>query len=300
MSARLDELRRAQPKSRFMRASLWALAALTAYAWLSGTVEVGELFTERRLTNLRRFLTVDVVPQPARDGVWVWSDIFAWVRDVLDARGWAATLATLSISVVAIVLAGAMSWLLAPLAASNLATRRPFDADPGQERATWRALRFVVRGVMIVSRAVPEYVVAFLLLAVLGPDNAWPAILALAIHNGGILGRLGAETIENLEPGPLRSLSAIGAPRRAILATGVFPLALGRYLLFFFYRFETCVREATVLGMLGVVSLGYWIQDARAKQYYDEMLLFVALGALIVLVADLVSALARRHVRGAS
>ena len=60
---------------------------------------------------------------------------------------------------------------------------------------------------------------------------------------------------------------------------------------------ETCVREATVLGMLGVVSLGYWIQDARAKQYYDEMILLVAVGAAIVLVADLASALARRYVR---
>jgi ABC-type nitrate/sulfonate/bicarbonate transport system permease component len=50
--------------------------------------------------------------------------------------------------------------------------------------------------------------------------------------------------------------------------------------------------------MLGVVSLGYWIQDARAKLYYDEMLLLVAVGAAIVLAADAASALARRHVRG--
>ena len=54
---------------------------------------------------------------------------------------------------------------------------------------------------------------------------------------------------------------------------------------------------ATVLGMLGVVSLGYWIQDARSKHYYDEMLFFVALGALIVLAGDLVSALSRAALR---
>ena len=56
----------------------------------------------------------------------------------------------------------------------------------------------------------------------------WPAVLALAVHNGGILGRLGAETIENLDPGPLRSLRVIGAPRRSVLAAAVFPLGLGR------------------------------------------------------------------------
>jgi len=55
-----------------------------------------------------------------------------------------------------------------------------------------------------------------------------------------------------------------------------------------------------VLGMLEIVSLGYWIQDARAKQYYDEMLLLVAVGACIVLAADLASALARRFLRRSS
>jgi phosphonate transport system permease protein len=143
----------------------------------------------------------------------------------------------------------------------------------------------------------PEYVLAFLFLAILGPDTAWPAIAALALHNGGILGRLEAETIENLDPRPLRALHAIGASRTEIFIAGVFPQAMGRYLLYFFYRFETCVREATVLGMLGVVSLGFYIQEARAKLYYDEMLLLIGLGALIVLASDLASSLARRYLR---
>jgi phosphonate transport system permease protein len=68
-------------------------------------------------------------------------------------------------------------------------------------------------------------------------------------------------------------------------------------LLYVFYRFETCVREATVLGMLGVVSLGYWIEDARTKQYYDEMAFYLLFGGALVLVVDLLSALARRIVR---
>mgnify|MGYP001200624316 CR=1 FL=1 len=111
---------------------------------------------------------------------------------------------------------------------------------------------------------------------------------------------LGAETIENLEPAPLRTLTALGAPRRSVLIAGVFPIALGRYLLYFFYRFETCVREATVLGMLGVVSLGYYIQQARGKMYYDEMLLLILLGAGIVIASDLLSAVARRYLRRAA
>ena len=85
-----------------------------------------------------------------------------------------------------------------------------------------------------------------------------------------------------------------------MLIAGVFPIALGRYLLYFFYRFETCIREATVLGMLGVVSLGFYISDARSKMYYDEMLFLVLLGAGIVLLSDLLSATARRYLRASA
>ena len=299
MSRRLDELIRSRPRDRFLTGSLCALAFLAVFSWCSGTIEVGALFTARRLENLKRFLTRDIVPEPMRAANWQWEEFGAWIREVLATRGLDATVSTLSISIVAIVFAGAGSWLLAPFAARNLATYRPFASSTSKDRFGWHALRWLTRAVMLLARSIPEYIIAFLLLAVLGPENAWPAILALALHNGAILGRLGAETIENLEPGPLRAMNAIGAPRRAIAVAGIFPLSLGRYLLFFFYRFETCVREATVLGMLGVVSLGYWIQDARAKLYYDEMLVLVGLGVVIVLVSDLLSALARRHLRRA-
>ena len=76
-------------------------------------------------------------------------------------------------------------------------------------------------------------------------------------------------------------------------------LSLNRFLLYLCYRWETCVREATVLGMLGMLSLGFWIQDARARNQYDNMVLAMACGALLVVVGDLVSALVREVVRRA-
>lgn len=136
-------------------------------------------------------------------------------------------------------------------------------------------------------------------MAVLGP-TAWPVVLALALHNAGILSKLTAEAVENLEPEPLAALRGLGASRPQIAVAGIYPLVLPRFLLFFFYRWETCVREATVLGMLGIVSLGYWVIDARARQNYDEMFFFVLIGAAIVLAGDLVSALARALVRRAA
>jgi phosphonate transport system permease protein len=304
----VDELRARAPRSRLLRASLVALALLAAYAWLSGDVAWDDLFSARRAQNLQRFLTVDVRPYPLRGGPLTWDGWWAWAGKLLSERGLAGALTTLEMSVLAITLAGLTALVWTALAARNLATARPFEEGlaarpdaggrPRPRGRRWRLVTGAVRGFLIFLRAIPEYVWAYLLLAMLGA-SVWPAVLALAIHNSGILGKLGAETVENLDPRPLRALRQLGASRWQIAAAAVWPASLSRFLLYFFYRFETCVREATVLGLLGVVSLGYWIQDARSKQFYDEMVFFVALGAALVLAADLASAAVRRVVRAA-
>ncbi len=300
--AEIRRLHRLRPRSRFLGVSLLTLGGLAAYAWSSGTFAPEDLFSPRRRANLERFLTLDVVPFPARGegfapGLW-----WRWAAERFAERGFEAVLITLWIAVLAIALASLGALLLAPFATRTLASRDPYllgetgASAPG--RAARRAGVFAARGLLVLARSLPEYVLAFLLLAVLGP-GAWPAILALALHNAGILGRLGAEVAENLEPGPSRALAQAGASRGVLWSLGALPQGLGRLLLYAFYRFETCVREATVLGMLGVVSLGYWIGEARAAMHYDELLFYVALGAGLVLLADLASSWARRLVRRA-
>jgi phosphonate transport system permease protein len=297
---------RERPKSRLLQASSVLLILLVAYSWSSGDLALGELFRARRFENLARFLSTELVPFALRGRPFDLAEWLAWARATLsdpDRRPIAATGTTLAISVLAISLAGLLGIAIAPFAARNLATREPFE-PPAEGRASdrgrgWRILTATVRGFSVFLRAIPEYVWAFLLLAMLGA-SAWPAVLALAIHNAGILGKLGGETVENLDHRPLLALRLAGASRAQIAEAAVWPLSASRYLLYFFYRFETCVREATVLGMLGVASLGYWIQDARSKHFYDELVLFVGLGALIVLAGDLLSALARALLRRAA
>lgn len=303
MSPRAEQVRRlwrSRPRSRFLRLSLLVLGLFVLASWWM-VVEPAELHPGRRLENLRRFLARDALPQPLREGATGAQALLEWIRGQLAGGALEALAATLWISVAAIVLAAGVGLLLAPLGAGALVGCEPFDlrgdgGRPCRGPRAWTAR--ATRLVCVLLRAVPEYVWAFLLLALL-PPGAWPAVLALALHNAGILGRLGADTVDNLERAPLRSLRMLGARRRDLYLFGVLPMALPRFLLFFFYRFETCVREATVLGMLGIASLGYSIAEARARQRYDEMLLLVALGAGIVLLADLVSLLARRTVRRA-
>ena len=299
---RIQALWRGRPRSRFARLSGWVAVALVAAAWSSGEIALGDLFTARRRANLEHFLTHESIPRPLRGRDFDGGTLTEWLAELLAHRGLHASLATLAIAVLAIALAGAFAALAAPWATRTLAKPEPYVHAARQRpiaSALWSALRGVLRSVFVLMRAIPEYVWAFLLLAALGP-NAWPAVLALAVHNAGILGRLGSETLENLDARPLTALRALGASRAQISWAALRPLAFPRALIYFFYRFESCVREATVLGMLGVASLGYWIQDARTRGRYDELLVFVALGSLLILIADATSQVVRRALERSS
>ena len=282
--------------------SLTLMGVLIVAAWVFGDFLSPDLLSARRWDNVERFLG-ELRPYPLQGVAFEWSVAIDWAWDILGDRGWTALVQTLAMSVVAIVLAGIMGWLLALPAARNVSTEEPFvpngGGDAGWRAASWAVLVGATRIVLIFLRAVPEYVWAFLLLALFGP-TAWPAVLALALHNAGILGKLSAEVVEDLPPAPMQALRGAGATRLQISGAAILPLALPRLLLFFFYRWETCVREATVLGMLGIVSLGYWIQDARARNFYDEMFFLVLLAAVVVIIGDFVSSLARTAVRRAS
>ena len=143
MTDRLKGLYKSRPKNRFLRGSVLSLALFTLFTWSSGTITPGDFFTSRRLENLDRFLTHDIVPFPLREGGFELSALWSWAWEILSDRGLDAALSTLAISVLAIVLALLLSFVFAPLAAANLSTRRPFDATPGSDRLGWRALRHV-------------------------------------------------------------------------------------------------------------------------------------------------------------
>lgn len=299
--AEIRRLRRMRPRNRFVHWSLAALFGLSLGSWIFGNFGLSGWIASERLRNLERFAG-ELRPYPLQGRAWDTGIALEWASGLMASRGWEAAAATLAISVAAIALAAVLGTFLSLPAARTLISPEPFL--PGPRRASMparllsTAVLVLTRFVLTFLRSIPEYVWAFLLLAMLGP-TAWPAVLALALHNAGILGKLNAEVIENLERPVFESLRALGAGRAQIVIAGVSPVAFPRFLLLFFYRWETCVREATVLGMLGISSLGFWIQDARARNLYDEMFFLVLVGAGLILIGDLLSALARTAVRRA-
>ena len=86
--------------------------------------------------------------------------------------------------------------------------------------------------------------------------------------------------------------------RRSILLA-IFPAVLPRFLIYFFYRWETCLRETTALGILGCLTLGYYIRDVNSRFRYDEMMVLILVGAAIVVIGDFLSAIIRWWTRRA-
>ncbi|MEZ5974228.1 MAG: ABC transporter permease subunit [Planctomycetota bacterium] len=290
---RLEALRKARPRNRWHEFTAWFFAVACVLALVSMDLQWGRIFAPASQPGLARFLEQDAKPWVLRPGNGGWSEFGPWLWRILREYGLRAVAATFAIALAAITLAALWGACLAPFAAHTWARRDPYAGDrPGPVR--W--YRGLVRTLCLALRALPEYVLGFLLLALLS-GSTWPAVLALALHNAGILGRLFGDALEDNPTRPLTALAGTGAPRRALVVFGAAPLAFSRGLAYFFYRFETCVREATVLGMLGVISIGYSVKELQAKQFYDEMLVLVALGGGLVMAADLLSSALRARLR---
>jgi len=300
-TARIRLLFRQRPRSRYVRWSLTAFVLLMLGSLFSGEFQLDQIFSPRRLQNLQRFLG-EMLPPPIQRGEGLHAGM-SWAADLLASpMGVPALAKTLAISILAILLAFFVAIFLTPPGSRTLACPEPYlpglASNLGARAILWRISLPLTRATYAFLRAIPEYIWAFLLIQIFGL-SAWPAILALAIHNSGILGKLFSETVENLPPEPAIALRGLGAGRAQIFWFALFPTGLSRFLVYFFYRWETCIRESTVLGMLGIVSLGYYISDAQATINTPVMVFLILTGSVLVLLGDLMSTLIRYLVRNA-
>ena len=205
---------------------------------------------------------------------------------------------TLAMSILAIALAGVLGFALSYLAARNLLLPRDEALSPASQwvRRVRRIVFTFTRFVLLIWRAVPAPIWALMALFMFFP-GILPGALALALHNGGILGRLMAETIENADERPMRALRAQGASVGQAVLYGIVPLTAPQSLAYILYRWEVCLRETVIVGLVGAGGLGRLIQEQLSSFDYRGVL--ASLIALLVLtfVVDVISALARRAVR---
>ncbi|HSL40699.1 MAG TPA: phosphonate ABC transporter, permease protein PhnE [Desulforhopalus sp.] len=198
-----------------------------------------------------------------------------------------ALIETLNIAGAATLIGGAAAVMLAFLGSNNLGVQ-PLIVIP------------VVRRMMDAMRAFPELIIALFLIFILGSGPV-PAMIAVAFHTAGALGKLFSEVNENVDSKPIEGLHSCGASWLQRMRFGVLPQVLPNYLSYFMLRFEINVRASAILGFVGAGGIGTelrrtigWGQGAGA----ETAALFLLLILSIFVIDQTSSSMRRRLVIG--
>jgi phosphonate transport system permease protein len=214
---------------------------------------------------------------------------------LLKAAYW--SLETFAISFMGTLLSLGIALALVFAASRNLVfSGLLFEAEEAGRpaRATRVALYVAARALLNLLRTVPHIVWAliFVFAVGLGP---FAGVLALGLHNGGVLGKLFSEVVEDIETQPLEALQATGANRRQVFCYGILPLALPQFTAYSLYRWEVNIREAVILGYVGAGGLGQQIQISISLFLEHRLLTLLLAIYLMVTLVDYFSARLRRR-----
>jgi phosphonate transport system permease protein len=152
---------------------------------------------------------------------------------------------------------------------------------------------FVARRVLDVLRSVNEVVLGavFLVAVGLGP---FAGVLAIAAHTAGVLGKLFSEAVESIDMRPVEGIRATGAHPLAQIVWGVAPQVAPLWTSYGLYRFESNVRSATVLGLIGAGGIGQALFEAINRFAYRETAAIALVVVVVVALIDIASDQLRR------
>lgn len=189
-----------------------------------------------------------------------------------------AALETLFLAVIATPLAVIVSFIAALLSAKNV--------TPGLPRA-------LARFGLASERALPDIIVAFFFVAAFGV-GPMAGIIALTLGSVGMLGKLFADAMEEIDPKLLEGLACTGAGQLHILRYGILPTVLPSVIANSLFRFEINIRSAALLGMVGAGGIGYELSQAMALLDYPRASVAIAVTLALIFATERLSE-ALRH-----
>jgi phosphonate transport system permease protein len=250
--------------------SVGIACVLIGWSWIHLDVRVSSLWAERATEQYGR-LGADLWPPMLPQGGW---------SEVLQAVG-----DTLQMSMLAMVIATALGAALALMAARS-----------SQMSPLARSLKFAVRFVILVVRAVPITLWALLVVFVVLP-GILPGAVALAIYTGAVLARLFGEVLENSDRSASTHIAGLGAPSVVSHVYGSMPAVAPGWGSAALYRWEVTTRETVVVGMVGAGGLGRLAQAQLSSFNYQPLLTTLVALILVTVFVDQLSALLRRRLR---
>jgi phosphonate transport system permease protein len=154
-------------------------------------------------------------------------------------------------------------------------------------------VRQPVRRVMDAARAINEMVFAMLFIVAVGL-GPFAGVLALWVHTTGILAKLFSEAVEAIDPQPVEGIRATGANALEDILYGVIPQVLPLWISYSLYRFESNVRSASVVGMVGAGGIGVVLWEIIRGFQYAETCAVMIIIVVTVTVIDMISAQIRK------
>ena len=220
---------------------------------------------------LIRFISQDILP-PALKNITTlaevqWSSLSSWFTAILWYQAIPGIIATITLALVA-------------LAATHLVT---LNVHALASKHLWPApLTWLGQLTLLIGRSVPEYILAFIFLMLLGPSML-PAIIALAIHNGCVIAYLAVKQSNTIAPQQIQ-MSKLNQFNYHIMPD-IYPNMMA----LIFYRFEIIVRETAVFGILGIMTLGFYIDSNFSEIRYSNALVLIMFTALLNVAIDILS-----------
>ncbi len=166
--------------------------------------------------------------------------------------------------------------------------------------ARWPRLTPLFRRLMDITRAIPEIVIALVLIFILGGGPV-PAMIAIAMHTAGALGKLFSEAAENADLKPVEGLTSVGASWIQRMWLGIIPQVAPNWLSYALMRFEINIRASAILGFVGSGGIGYDLKIAMqwgAGKYDQVVAIFLILFLTIVVVDQISDRYRNRLVKG--
>jgi phosphonate transport system permease protein len=220
---------------------------------------------------VERFFIQDIVPSLIKNNEGL-SGLMTWLNDLMVTEALPGIINTVVLTQIALVATGILSLLAFPLISSHFG---------GPARRTSGHI------FLVIARSTPEYILAYIMLQLWGPSML-PAIVALALHNGGIIGHLIGRQSSAIR---LRPDAPVGLNRYTY---ELVPRVYRSFLAFLFYRWEIIMRETAILGILGIYTLGFYVDSAIQNIQFDRAMILIVITALLNIGVDILGRYIRR------
>ncbi|MEU7751355.1 phosphonate ABC transporter, permease protein PhnE [Micromonospora sp. NPDC049101] len=154
------------------------------------------------------------------------------------------------------------------------------------------AVRALARAVILGARSIPDLIYALIFVRVLGV-GVLPGVLAIAVYSTGMIGKLFADTIEEVDPGVTQALTAVGARRLHIIVTGVLPQVMPSFVSVGLYRLDMNVAASAILGFVGAGGIGFELYTTLRTLQYQKGLGVALIIIVLVIMVERLSAVIR-------